>query len=87
MDCKDSCLANEKEFNFKFDDTIGGDFIQLEGHVFRCNEVPTYVNIKISTDDENLLILYYEHSLESQLYFQQKFDILNPILRWLACIC
>ena len=89
VDCKDSFFANQGESSFKFDSSFSDDFIQLEGQIFRLNELPTFVNMKISSD-YNFLIFYYERSLKSQFCFQivcnKVFDILNPVLNddWLA---
>ena len=89
MDCKDSCFGNQEEYTFKFDDFVCDNAIQLEGHIFGLNEMPTFVNIKVSAD-KKLTILCYERSLKSQLYFQvlcsKTFEILNPVINddWLA---
>ena len=88
MYCKDSCFGNQEESNFKIDDSVS-DIIQLEGHIFGPDELPTFVNIKISTD-KKLSILFYERSLRNQRYFQvlcnKTFEIINPVLTddWLA---
>ena len=71
------------------DDCISDNIIQLEGHVLGLNELPTFVNIKVSTD-KKLTILCYERLLKSQFYFQvlcnKTFEILNPAINdnWLA---
>ena len=90
VDCKDSfIIVNQGESNFKFVSSFSDDFIQLEVQIFRLNELPTFVNMKISTDN-NFLVFYYERSLKSQFCFQilcnKVFDILNPVLNddWLA---
>ena len=89
VDCKDSCFGNQEEYTFKFDDSVRDNAIQLEGHIFGLNEIPTFVNIKVSAD-KKLTILCYERSLKSQLYFQvlcnKTFEILNPAIidDWLA---
>ena len=87
--CKDSFIVNQEESNFKFDSSFSDDLIQLEGQILRLNELPTFVNMKISTDS-NFYIFYYERSLKSQFCFQilcnKVFDILNPVLNndWFA---
>jgi len=83
VDCKNFYFANQKEFNFKFDDSF--NVIKVEGYVFKHNDLPAFVSINISTDkSDNLLISYYERSLKNQHYFQvlcnKTFDILNPVL-------
>ena len=82
MYCKDSCFDNQEGSNFKIDDSVS-DIIQLEGHIFEPDELPTFVNINISTD-KKLSILFYERSLRNQCYFQVL--CLNPVLTddWLA---
>ena len=52
-----SSFGNQEESNFKIDDSVS-DIIQLEGNISGPDELPTFVNIKISTD-KKLSILFY----------------------------
>ena len=84
MDCKDSCFVNQEKFSTKLDDSYSDNTIQLKGYTLKHDKFPSFVHINISADNNDLLILYYERSLQSQLYCQvlcnKTFEVLNPVL-------
>ena len=83
MDCKDSCFVNQENFNTKLD-SYSDDTVQLKGYILKHDKLPSFVHIKISIDNNDLLVLYYERSLQSQFYCQvlcnKTFEVLNPVL-------